>query len=211
MAYKSDKKRSDTTEEKILQTAIKSFAAKGLAGSRVDEIAKEAGVNKASIYYHIGDKEALYKKVLNNVLAGAAEATDKNRASDRPVKDKLREHIRSVVINAVSKEHFAPLFMQEVASGGENMPEEALIQMGHVIASLTKIIEEGVKSGEFRSVNPFALHMMIVGGLSFYSASGNIRKRMKKILGGKASAKPHIPIEEMTEQVADIIIASLRK
>ncbi len=211
MAYKSTTKDAGKVPEKILQTAINVFAAKGFGGARVDEIAKDAGVNKASIYYHIGDKEALYKEVLNRVFAGAAQAADDNISSGKPVEEKLKGHIRSVIKNAVSIENFAPLLMREVASGGENMPREALAQMGRVIQALKEIVDEGVKKGEFREVNLFALHIMVIGGLNFYIAGKNIRKQVAGKMDGKTASMALLPVEEMTEEVAKIALSALKK
>lgn len=49
---------------RILEAAKKEFASKGLAGARVDRIAAQAGANKRMLYYHVGNKDALYLAVL---------------------------------------------------------------------------------------------------------------------------------------------------
>ena len=54
------------TRERIVGAASAIFADKGFAGARVDEIARRAGVNKAMLYYHVGDKQALYTAVLTH-------------------------------------------------------------------------------------------------------------------------------------------------
>jgi TetR/AcrR family transcriptional regulator len=56
------------TVKLILKAAASVFSESGFSGARVDEIAKRAGVNKATIYYHIGDKEKLYAEVISNVI-----------------------------------------------------------------------------------------------------------------------------------------------
>jgi len=52
------------TKDRLLKAAFDEFAARGFAGARVDEIASRAGANKALIYQYYGDKEALFKQVL---------------------------------------------------------------------------------------------------------------------------------------------------
>lgn len=49
--------RGDDTTRRIMDTAAEVFSEVGYAGARVDAIAKKANVNKAMIYYHIGDKK----------------------------------------------------------------------------------------------------------------------------------------------------------
>ena len=46
-------KKRDKTIQRIFDAATKTFAAKGFAGARMDEIARLARVNKATIYYHV--------------------------------------------------------------------------------------------------------------------------------------------------------------
>ena len=60
------------TIRRILDAAAQAFAAAGFEGARIDDIAHRAGVNKAMIYYHIGDKKALYTRVLHDVFGDAA-------------------------------------------------------------------------------------------------------------------------------------------
>ena len=53
-----------TTKDRLLKAAFEEFSKRGFAGARVDEIATKAGANKALIYQYYGDKEALFKHVL---------------------------------------------------------------------------------------------------------------------------------------------------
>src|SRR5688500_18108075 len=54
--------------ERILAAATEVFAEIGFAGARIDEIAARAGVNKAMLYYYVGDKERLYAAVLTGTM-----------------------------------------------------------------------------------------------------------------------------------------------
>jgi len=58
------------TKERILEAAFEEFATRGFAGSRVDEIAEKAQCNKALLYQYYGDKEALFRQVLECKMAG---------------------------------------------------------------------------------------------------------------------------------------------
>jgi TetR/AcrR family transcriptional regulator len=59
----------DRTREKILAAATTEFAAKGLAGARVDAIARRARVNKQMLYYCFGAKRELYREILRRKFA----------------------------------------------------------------------------------------------------------------------------------------------
>ena len=60
--------KSDQTKDKILAAALDEFARKGLAGTRVDQIAQAAGVNKAMIYYHFASKEELFNELFQSEM-----------------------------------------------------------------------------------------------------------------------------------------------
>ena len=59
-----------STEEKIIASALAEFAEHGYEGARVDRIADRAGVNKAMIYYHYKGKENLYEKIIRDTAEG---------------------------------------------------------------------------------------------------------------------------------------------
>jgi TetR/AcrR family transcriptional regulator len=56
--------------EKLLETATREFAAKGLAGARVDAIARAARSNKQLVYYYFGNKIGLYNEVVGRIGPG---------------------------------------------------------------------------------------------------------------------------------------------
>ncbi|NLG88304.1 MAG: TetR/AcrR family transcriptional regulator [Clostridiaceae bacterium] len=59
------------TRARILKTAEKIFSEKGFDGARVDDIAKEAGVNKALIYYYFKSKNEILETILSNLFQEA--------------------------------------------------------------------------------------------------------------------------------------------
>jgi len=61
--------KAERTQERILQAATDEFAAYGIAGGRVDRIALAARANKALIYSYFGNKEQLFRAVLERSLA----------------------------------------------------------------------------------------------------------------------------------------------
>ena len=77
----------EKTQADILQAAETEFSAKGLAGARVDEIARLAGANKRMIYHYFGNKEDLFKEVLRTKLRDKAESLE---VADRGIAACLR-------------------------------------------------------------------------------------------------------------------------
>jgi AcrR family transcriptional regulator len=59
--------------ERILAAALAEFSAHGFAGGRVDRIARRARINKRMLYHYFGDKEELFRAILQRKLAERAE------------------------------------------------------------------------------------------------------------------------------------------
>ncbi len=64
----------EATKARIFDAAIHEFAAYGIAGARVDRIARNANANKQLIYAYFGDKQQLFRQVLEKVMLDVAEA-----------------------------------------------------------------------------------------------------------------------------------------
>jgi AcrR family transcriptional regulator len=65
---------SEATKARIFDAAVAEFAASGIAGARVDRIAKAARANKQLIYAYFGSKHKLFATVLERILADLAAA-----------------------------------------------------------------------------------------------------------------------------------------
>ena len=63
------------TQQRIIEAATDEFAAHGISGARVDEIAARAGVNKRMLYYYFGSKEQLFREILRRKLDDDASAS----------------------------------------------------------------------------------------------------------------------------------------
>src|SRR5215475_1458724 len=55
---------AEATRRRILQAALREFAAKGLDAARIEDIAEAAGANRRMAYYYFGSKEGLYLAAL---------------------------------------------------------------------------------------------------------------------------------------------------
>src|SRR6202161_4523544 len=60
---------AQATQRRLLEAAAQEFAARGIAGARVDRIAEAARSNKAQIYHYFGSKDELFDAVLNSLVA----------------------------------------------------------------------------------------------------------------------------------------------
>lgn len=171
------KEKSDKTIERILTAARKIFAEKGYNGAHVDEIAEAAGVNKATIYYQIGDKDTLYASVIHQVLGNTAQdiAAAVGRAGS--LEEKLKAYINCIAANMDKNPDLPPIMMREVASGGQTLPRVVVEDIASVLTILFGILDEGRKKRVFIETVPFLIHIMIVGTIVFYKNAQPIKER----------------------------------
>lgn len=177
MASRTLNDKREKTIGHILKAASKTFSEVGFEGARMDQIAKHAGVNKATIYYHIGDKKALYAEVLHNIIDDALERSLRNLQDIQSPVEKLKSYIRAVTHTMDQHPYLAPIMMREQISGGQHLPDATVQAFGNIIGTLADILKEGAKQGVFIETIPFIIHSMLIGGVMFYRASDPIRSR----------------------------------
>ena len=179
----SPNSKGQHTTRRILDAAAKIFSDVGFEGARVDQIARAAGVNKAMIYYHIGDKQALYARVIHNAFGNAVAQFTRNIKSNQSPESKLRAYIRNVVYVVDQHPELAAIMLREQASGGKNLPETVGQDLARIIGIITEILEEGVEKDVFVKTIPFLVHMMIIGSVVFVKMSSPIRSKHPALSG----------------------------
>src|SRR6186997_929651 len=69
-------KRSAERRDAILAAAMDEFAARGFAATRLDDVARRAGVAKGTIYLHFADKETLFQELIRMELSPVVAALE---------------------------------------------------------------------------------------------------------------------------------------
>jgi AcrR family transcriptional regulator len=165
------RRNPDATRERILRAAIGEFAAKGLGGARVDEIAARAGANKRMLYHYFGNKEDLFLAALESVYADirAAElALDLGRLEPR---EAMREMVGFTWDYFVANPHFITFLNSENLHRARHLKRSRSIQQMHspLIATLGDILERGRVQGVFHGdVDPMQIYISIAALGYFY-------------------------------------------
>jgi AcrR family transcriptional regulator len=164
------RRRPDATRRRILDAATNEFAAKGLAGARVNEIARRARINKRMLYHYFGGKEALWLAVLEeaylNIRSNEREL-DVRRFAPKLGTQRLIEFNLSYV---ESHPEFISLLLTENVHRARYLRCSRKMRALHV--SLLDVIKgllvSGRSTGVFRTgVDAAELHITIAA-LSFF-------------------------------------------
>jgi len=199
--------QSPPPRQRILTAATEVFAEEGFAGAGVDQIARRAGVNKAMLYYHVGDKAALYHAVLLEILGRAHhQITAALEASGAPAA-KLRAIQRAFFVTFQSDPHYPALMLREISTGGSNIPREALAKLVEIVRITWNVVLEGQASGTFRDVNPLLVHLSLIGTSMFLSRAQLLAARMREL----GVAPPETPenLAGMLDQLSDMVLEGI--
>ena len=138
------------TRQRILDAASSVFAEEGFAGARVDEIARRAEVNKALLYYHVGNKQALYTAVLTRNFDRVERAIADASGSGGSSRDRLGGII-SVVADVLKQFPDHPrIVLRDFAAAGANLESDVLVRIARILETVRGVLAVGVRNGEFR-------------------------------------------------------------
>src|SRR5712675_354799 len=76
--------KSEARRQAIVAAALAEFCARGFAATRLDDVAKRAGVAKGTIYLHFRDKEALFQEIVRSLMSPFVGTLEGVFAADVP-------------------------------------------------------------------------------------------------------------------------------
>ncbi len=143
MGKRERSKSESEPRRRILDAAAHVFAERGFDGAGVDDIASRAGVNKAMLYYHVGDKATLYGAVTTDFICRIRAEIERRLAGlDDPLV-RLRTVQRTFLDVMYANPHYPQLMQRELADGGTHLPPEALASMAEVMRITRSILADG--------------------------------------------------------------------
>jgi TetR/AcrR family transcriptional regulator len=164
----------EATRQALLEAGRDIFARLGLHGARVDAIATAAGVNKQLIYYHFGDKEGLYKAVLE---ATYAEIRARERALDlaalTPVAA-METLVGFTFDYLVENPSFVALLSDENTHRAEHLKRSPVLDdlRSPFVGFIDETLRRGREAGVFRGgVDPTQFYISLAGLCYFYHAN----------------------------------------
>jgi TetR/AcrR family transcriptional regulator len=176
--------RADQTRARILEAAVRQFSNLGLAGARTEQIAEEAGVNKAMLYYYFKGKDDLYTAALEHVgegvrVAGMAALDGDSSAGERCLRSVLNHFDR-----LCTNRGFQSLMQQEMIRlhRGEANACSPLVEkvFRPWVNRVLEVLQEGIEAGELVPVEPMQIHYAALGSNVMYFLSA---PWMQMILG----------------------------
>ncbi|APF39191.1 TetR family transcriptional regulator (plasmid) [Chelatococcus daeguensis] len=196
-------------QSNILAVAMSEFADNGLSGARIDEIAAKTRTSKRMIYYYFGDKEGLYRRVLEEAYRKVREGERKLDLDHLPPVEALTRLVEFTFDHHSQNPDFIRLVMIENIHHGAYLERSDLIGRlnAGAIEKLELICRRGREAGLFRDdVEPLELHWQI-SALSFFNVSN--RATFSRIFGGRLYSTEGQ--ETMRRHVVELILRFMLK
>lgn len=167
------KKDPEAVKKDILAVATIEFAAQGLSGANINEIAEKTATSKRMIYYYFGDKEGLYREVLECIYASLRKSEDKLKVEGLDPVAALHRLVEATFEAHANAPHFIRLVMIENIHNADFLRRSEIIPKLNrsIVDKLEEVCRRGKAEGVFRKgADALQLHWMI-SSFSFYNVS----------------------------------------
>ncbi|MDQ4080296.1 MAG: TetR/AcrR family transcriptional regulator, partial [Gemmatimonadota bacterium] len=142
---------SATSRDAILDAALRCFAAKGYAATTIKDLASEADVNSALLYYYFADKETLYRETLRHVVRQLGEAAGRRIHDDMNPDEAIRRFVEQQAEFLVMHPHVPRLLLREMLEHTGRHAEAAIVSLvGSLFETLCDVIRRGQEQELFR-------------------------------------------------------------
>jgi AcrR family transcriptional regulator len=149
-------RRKEARPKELLASAIELFVERGFASTRLEDVARRAGVSKGTLYLYYANKEDLFKAVVRQTILPMIDDAETSVAEfDGHSAELLRHVILSwwVRIGATKASGISKLILAEA----DNFPELARFYQEEVMTRrmrmISNMLERGIRRGEFRAID----------------------------------------------------------
>jgi AcrR family transcriptional regulator len=199
--------RDLNTEQKILLAAKKVFVEKGLEGARMQEIADEAGINKALLHYYFRSKDKLFEGVFREAFFRLLPTVLSLLKQELPLFEKIRLFTEQY-LDIFKDNHYIPGFVLHELSRNPQRVVALISTLGVQPEIFIQQVKEEVKKGAIRPIDPRDLIVNMLAMCIFPFVASPIIKNI--IFSGDTSAFNDF-IEERKRSVPEFIINSIKK
>jgi TetR/AcrR family fatty acid metabolism transcriptional regulator len=160
--------------EEIIKAAGKIFSSKGFHRARVEEIAKEAGIGKGTVYEYFKSKRHLFVEVIKYFTTKFLKEFKEAARNGKDYREKL-ENALGLLIDIL---HESSGFFELLVRDHWEMDERLYQWMVKVRGEASKVIEdilvEGIKAGKIKDINPRIPAMMLIESSRLALFSGDL-------------------------------------
>ncbi|SFD46853.1 TetR/AcrR family transcriptional regulator [Streptomyces aidingensis] len=153
--------------ETILTAAVRVFARRGFAAARIEDVAREAGVAKGSVYLYFDSREELLRAAFEGLAARSAQVLEEAAAGEAPAARRLAAMVRAVLA-LLARERELALVLLDVwsadrAAGPQPLDLAAFYR--EYRAAVAALLAEAARDGAALPVDPERHAAVLVGAI----------------------------------------------
>lgn len=196
------------TRSKILASAIRLFGERGKSGVSTADIARDAKVNKALIFYYFKSKDELYRTIFKDLLAGFVETILQGMSEVEPGLPAVEVFIRNHIKLLSENQNMATLIIRELL-----LPENAESTVKNEFSEVFEMLRNDMlqalssarTSGQVRSIDPLQTIVSIVSLDIFYFLGKPLVRMINPSVDNEKFEAERI------DHVVDLLLNGLRK
>ncbi len=193
-------RNSQKSKDQILTAAETAFARKGIHGTRIDEIAEKANINKRMIYAYFGSKEGLYKAVLINVYNKLNSVEISLLSEDTPPGEAIKKLIELHFNYLKENRTYVNLLLWENLNQGDYIRDREFEGIRNpAIERMRGVLQKGMNEGVFHpnlDIDQVILSLLTFS-FSYFSNTYTLSKLLRKDLNDADNIKSRL--QNMTE------------
>ena len=200
------KTKDITAETNILNAAKRIFQKKGMDGARMQEIADEAGINKALLHYYYRSKQLLFEAVFKSAFMLLAPQLNKILNNDDSLNDKIKSFTKNY-ISFIIKHPYLPNFIISELNRNPEFVEKLISEKNFpTIQKFKNQVLENIENGLITPIKPEHLFINIMALNIFPFIASPLLKGFLKI-----DAKNYEQLmEERATEVSNFIINAIK-
>lgn len=152
----------------IIAAAEALFAERGFAGTSIRDIAQRAGVTGAMLHYYFGNKEKLYRAILEKAVAGIRSLILETAASQKSAPEQLAQFIEADANYILKHANLTRIVFREMLAGGKELVKIFQKYRVNNYAMLRGIIVEGAQRKELRQMDIDLAPISLMGMLMVF-------------------------------------------
>jgi AcrR family transcriptional regulator len=203
------KSKKDTgTEARLLAAAKKVFTSKGLAGARMQDIADEAGVNKAMLHYYFRDKDKLFEVIFLQEAENFFPRINSIFESDATLFEKIEQFVNEYIDEMLANPYLPWFILNELNRDADQFFSKIWsVKNRPNPAKFLQLIEKEAKKGIIKKVNPMHLLINLLSVTIFpFVARPMVIKTLQM-----SAAQFDKMMEERRKEIPKFIIDSIKK
>ena len=200
------KVKDATTEDRILAAARKVFLNKGMDGARMQDIADEAGINKALLHYYFRSKDKLFEQIFLEVATAFLPKVFAILESNATLFQKI-ERFCEEYISQLIKTPYVPIFiLNEINRQPQAFLKKVLGTNKPPFQIVLLQIEREVKAGVIKPIPPLQLLLNVVSLCLFPF----VARPMVELVAGMNTKQFQLLMEQRKKEVPVLIIESIK-